>query len=53
MGNLIDRKYEPLITIQEYLWQQHPEQLINLQNKFFGSDIKIIKDDKEKKDDRK
>ena len=50
MGNLIDRKYNGIISIQDYLWNTKPEQLIALRNKFFGANIKIIK---EKKDDRK
>jgi len=39
---LIDRKYEGIIIIGDYLFNVYPEQYIRLCNKFFGGDVKIV-----------
>jgi cephalosporin hydroxylase len=46
-SNLVDRKFETMTSMQEYLWAVHPQQLIELKNKLYGTNIKIIKEEKE------
>lgn len=46
MSDLLkDRINEGIITIAEYLLQVHPEQYINLYNKFCGMNIKIVSEE--------
>jgi hypothetical protein len=46
-NNLVDRKFEPMTTIQEYLFNVYPEQLIEMKNKLYGTNMKIVKEEKE------
>ena len=39
---LVDRKYEGIITIGNYLFNMHLERYIDLCNKFFGGNVKIV-----------
>ena len=39
---LIDRKCEGIITIADYLFNMHPEQYVDLCNKYFGGNVKIV-----------
>ena len=39
---LVDRKYEGIITIGDYLFNMYPEQYVDLCNKYFGGNVKIV-----------
>lgn len=42
MGLIVDKKYEGIISIQNYIWDTKPETLIKLKNIFSEHKIKII-----------
>lgn len=43
---LVDRKYEGIISIGDHLFNTHPEQYVDLCNKFFGGNAKIVSKEK-------